>query len=284
MSQSLQDSAEPLNLLWSGDHGTGKTTDLCSMAHYGRIWIANVEQGVKARALRKHGIPIENIEIWPGEGETFSWEGIEAEWVRIREDLDKDPKSWAGVGVDSVTELQQKFAGLVGAAAVKKAAGRGVDRNPSVMDQDNWREANWYVTELMRRFRDLPCHFGLTALPRREQDPDGRVSYVPSVSPSIQTPLTGLVDIICWTDTVDFEDEEEEEFQGRFKRRGTTRGKDRFRAMPKAIVDPTFDRILQYIDGDLDVNSDMVMLAAKERRAALAEKAGKDKAAEPAAA
>jgi hypothetical protein len=270
----LADVVEPSNILYFGDGGTGKTTNLLAMARLGKIWVANLEGGVKARALRTHGIPIENIEVWPDVrgGEEFSWEGFEKEWLRIRAALKKDPDAYAGVGVDSVTEMQQKFAGIVGAAAVRKAANRGVDRNPSVMDQDNWREANWYVIEMVRRFRDLPCHFGMTALHRREVDQaTSKVSYVPSVSPSVQTPIIGHMDLICYCEVAEMGDEEE--FQGRFTAAGAAKAKDRWRAMPKGIVDPTFDRVVQYVDGDLTVDTDIVMDAAKERRARFAKTA-----------
>lgn len=268
MTRPLTDEGEPLNILYYGDGGSGKTTDVAHMAIHGKIWLANAESGVKGRALKKYGIPLENIELFPGEGEELTYDALEAEWLRIREALNKDPDAYFGVGWDSITEIQQAMKDVEVKRAAFKASRRGVERDPFVVDQDNWRTINEQCRSLIRKFRDLPCHFASSALQRREQDNDGAVVYMPAVTPGLQNDLIGWMDIVCHTDTIIVE--EEEAFMGLFRNRGKFRGKDRYKVMPRTIVDPTFDRVLQYVEGDLSVDEDEKMQdlkAAMERDA-----------------
>jgi hypothetical protein len=248
------------------------------MAHSGKIWVLNAERGIKRRALVQMGIPVENIEVFPGPGEEITFEAIQSEWKRIREELDKDPKAYAGCVIDSITELQQALAGAVGAAAVARANRAGRERNPSVMDQDSWRETNWYCREIIRAFCSLPCHFGISALPRRDQDDSATIVYQPSVTPSLQTMMIGWVDQVCYTSVAIVG--EEEEYRGLFAPHSKFRGKDRLHVMPKWLLTPTFDRVLKYVEGDLTVATDPIMKAGRER----ARRAQGEAAAEPAAA
>lgn len=266
MPSALTDEAEPTNVLWYGDGGSGKTTDLAAMARFGKIWIANAESGVKARALRERGIPTENIEIFPDPSnpdEALTFDGLEGEWKRIREELHKDPDSYAGTGWDSVTEIQQALKDLEMKRGAVKAQRRGVERDPFTMDQDNWRTVNEQCRLLIRKFRDLPCHFGATALQRREQDNDGAVVYMPAVTPGLQNDLVGWMDVVCHTETIIVGGEEV--FIGLLRNLGKYRGKDRFSATPRRLVNPTHDRINAYIVGDLTVDTDEEMQDLKAR-------------------
>lgn len=279
MPKDLSEDSEPLNILYYGDGGMGKTTDLASMAHLAgpksKVWIANAESGVKASALRRRGIPIDRIEIYPDTeaGEEISIDGLEKEWLRIREALHKDPLAYVGACWDSVTEIQQALKDEDVVASVKKANRQGRERSRFVVDQDNWRTVNEECRQLIRRFRDLPCHFGCSALQRREADSDGAVVYQPGVTPGLQGDLIGWMDIVvhCSLAIVDGE----EEFRGLLRAHGKFRGKDRFGITPKWIVDPTFERVHAYVAGELTVETDEVMQMAKERAARDAEKSKK---------
>jgi hypothetical protein len=263
MPQELTDVGEPANILYYGDGGSGKTTDLAHMANLGRIWIASAESGVKARALTQFGIPIKNIEIFPGPGEEITYDGLEREWLRIREELNEDSDAYAGVGWDSVTEVQQTLKDLEMKRGQVKASRRGVERDPFTMDQDNWRTVNEQCRALIRKFRDLPCHFSATALQRREQDNDGSVVYMPAVTPGLQNDLIGWVDVVCHTETIVVGGEDV--YMGLLRNRGKFRGKDRFKMTPVRLVNPTFDRIEKYLTGDLTVDTDDEMQDLKER-------------------
>lgn len=266
MPTSLTDEGEPTNVLWYGDGGSGKTTDLARMAVHGKVWIANAESGLKARALRDRDVPIENIEIWPDPDdpdEQLTYDGLESEWRRIREELHSDPTAYAGCGWDSITEIQQALKDLEMKRGAMKASRRGVERDAFTMDQDNWRTVNEQCRALIRKFRDLPCHFGATALQRREQDNDGSVVYMPAVTPGLQNDLIGWVDVVCHTETIIVGGEDV--FMGLLRNMGKFRGKDRFNATPRRLVNPTHDRIAAYIEGDLTVDSDDEMQDLKRR-------------------
>ena len=266
MPELLSDAREPANVLYYGDGGTGKTTDLAHMAKLGKVWACNAESGFKARALRQYDIPLENIEVFPGPEESITFESMEREWLRIREALNADPDAYVGTIWDSITEIYQALLGDIVKRSDEKALRQGKDRDPQFIALEDYGIMTQQVRSLVRKFRDLPCHFGVSALAKREQDDDGAVTYVPQVTAKLQTDLIGWVDIVCVTQVLEGHGEDgEDEYRGLFRPAGKWRGKDRFKMLPKGIVDPTFDRIVQYIDGDLIVEEDPVMQAAKQR-------------------
>lgn len=269
---ALSEDDEPVNVLYYGDGGSGKTTDIATMALGGNLWLANAESGVKASALRRVGgdlgidIPVSNIEIFPGEEDEYiSFDGIESEWKRIREELHKDPTAYYGVGWDSITEIQQAMKDLEMKRGLMKANRRGVERDPFTMDQDNWRTVNEQCRNLIRKFRSLPCHFCASALQRREQDNDGAVVYMPAVTPGLQNDVIGWFDVVCHTETIIVGGEEI--YMGLLRNYGKFRGKDRFKATPRRLVNPTHERIVAYVRGDLTVDTDEQMQDLKERMA-----------------
>lgn len=279
MPQALTDVKETANVLYYGDGGTGKSTDLAHMAKLGKVWVANAESGFKARALKQFDIPVENIEVFPGEGEEITFDSLEAEWLRIRDALNEDPEAYAGTAWDSATEIHQVLLGQAARRGYQKAMAQGKDRDLSFIALEDYGIMTNQMRSLVRRFRDLPCHFGISALAKREQDDDSEVTYVPQVTAKLGVDMIGWVDIVCVTQTHEYSDGGELEYRGLFRPSGKWRGKDRFKMMPKGIVDPTFDRIVQYIDGELDVETDPIMVAARERM-----EANRDKEAVPAAA
>lgn len=268
MPQLLTDVRETANVLYYGDGGTGKSTNMAHMAKLGKVWGANAESGFKARALKQFDIPVENIEVFPGDDETLSFETLEAEWLRIREALDEDPTSYVGTMMDSATEIHQVLVADAAKRGYAKAQRQGKERDPQFIALEDYGIMTSQMRSLIRRLRDLPCHFAISALAKREQDDDSEVTYVPQITAKLQTDLIGWVDIVCVTQVQAYDDGGEDEYRGLFRPVGKWRGKDRFKMLPKGIVDPTFDRIVQYIDGELTVDDDPIMIAAKERAAA----------------
>lgn len=261
--QLLTDLVEPVNQLYYGDGGTGKTTALMTMANLGKIWAVNAESGIKARALKKHGIAIENIEVYPGPGEQLTYDGLESEWLRIREELEKDPNAYAGTVWDSITEIHKVLLDSVVAKAQVRWEKQGKEREEHFIALEDYGVMTEQVRALMRKFRDLPCHFGVSALQRRDQDDDGSVTYQPAITPKLAIDLIGWMDVVCHTSVALVDGEEE--FRGLFRPHSKFRGKDRLGALPKWLVDPTFERVVSYVDEDLTVDDDPVMKAARER-------------------
>lgn len=265
MPQKLTDMKEPLNVLYYGEGGTGKTTALASMANAGPILLVNAESGVKSRPLAAHGVNIEQIELFPGPGEAITYDSLLGEWQRIAAALAKDPAAYAGVVWDSITEIYKRLLDVVVERAVQKSERKGLERDPFFIDRSDYGIMTEQVRALVRKYRDLPCHFGIAALSRREQDDDGTVAYQPAITPALQNDLVGWVDQVVATSVVTVDDVTE--YRGLFRPLGKYRGKDRLDVMPRVLVDPSFERVLAYATGELTVDTDPVMLAAKERAA-----------------
>jgi hypothetical protein len=263
----LEDIDEPTNVLYYGDGGTGKTTDVASMANLGPVIIVNAEAGLKAKALRARGVDVSNIEIWPEPGQAITFDGLEELHLECLRRCEKG--KLAGVAWDSITEIHQALLAQATAHLTARAERAGKERDRFSIELADYGLMTEMVRTLVRRFRDLPCHFAITALAKRQQDDDGTVSYVPAVTPALVNDLIGWVDIVAHT-TVGAVGEREE-YRGLFRAVGKYRGKDRLGLLPKYLVDPTFDRIVAYVDEELVAEKDPVMIAAREARAALAE-------------
>lgn len=261
----LLDIPEPVNALYYGDGGTGKTTHLMRMARLGRIMVINAEGGLKASALARQDIPLENIEVYPDPGSDLDFNGVESIFKTMRGDLAKNPDSWAGVVWDSATEIVKVMLDHIRDYKVEKAENEGKERDPFFIGLEDYGVMTEQMRLLVRRFRDLPCHFGVSALERRDQDNDGTVKYGPAITPALATDLFGYVDVVAHTQVARVGGVEE--FQAQFRPEGKWRAKDRFGALPRLMVDPTFDRVVDYVSGKIESPAqDEIMIAAKERR------------------
>lgn len=279
MPQALDDANEPINILYYGDGGTGKTSALATMANLGKVVIVNAESGVKARPLKALGVNTKNIHVFPGPDEELTFAGLEKLWADIREQLNKKPGSVAGVIWDSVTEIHKLLMDDIVAENVRAAEARGRERSPFNVERDDYKVMTEQVRQLVRKYRDLDCHFGMSALSRREvDDTDGSVAYVPAITPALQTDLFGWADIVCVTSLADRVGGDGVEYRGLFGPYSKWKGKDRLGGLPLWLVDPTFERVLQYAEGELDVGSDPVMVEARKRAESSAKADAKAKA------
>lgn len=273
MPKPLTEESEPVNVLYYGDGGTGKTTDIAHMAKLGPVIIINAESGIKTRALRQYDIPLDNISIYPDveAGEEISFDGLIDLWKNTRAQLVESPGSVVGIGWDSVTEIYQALLLDIVKDAYIRAQRQGKDRDPSFIALEDYGVMTQQVRNLVRKFRDLECHFAMSALAKRDQDNDGQVIYQPQVTAKLQNDLIGWMDVVCVTQVVEYPDGGDDEYRGLFRPTGKWRGKDRFKMLPRGIVDPSFDRIVGYIEGDLEAETDPIMIAAKERASAVAQ-------------
>lgn len=247
---------EKINLCYYGPEGTAKTTNAAYMAHLGRVLYINAEGGLIARRLKRLGVPIENIKIWPDpdSGETVSFQGIEDLFWNLKGDLLADKDSWAGVVWDSATEITAAILEDVVASQVEKAERAGKSRDPFFTDIADYGTMATQVRQLLRKFRDLPCHFVLTALERRDTDDDGQVAYGPAVIPSLMSDIAGYVGILIHTEVKEIGGEQI--YTGRTATGTKYRAKDRFGVLPKNMATPTFDRVVAYMNEDLTPDTD----------------------------
>lgn len=271
---SIEDQDDYLNILYWGDQGTRKTTDVCTMANLGPVVVVNAEAGLKKRPLSRHGVNTANLMVFPRPGVPLTFDTLEALYWDLKAKLEDNPGCYAGVIWDSITEIHKKLLESVVIHQVEKAERAGVERERFFVDRNDYGVMSEQVRLLLRRFRDLPCHFAVTALQRRSQDDDGEVRYVPQVTPALQDDLLGFVDVVIHTRVEMVGDQEE----GRGRTNPGTKfaAKDRYDVLPMVMVDPTFLRVLDYTEERLTYDTDPVQAAARERLAAI--KAAKEEA------
>ena len=175
----------------------------------------------------------------------------------------------APVGVlwDSISEAHKKLLEQTAAKGYEKAKNAGKPRERLSIHLEDYGTNSGEMRYLMRRFLDLECHVGFAALSKREQDQNtGYVTYGPDMTPKLAQDLLGYVDLVCktYTNTVDGMDEPE--YWGLFRAVEGWAAKDRFHALPPRLINPTFDRVIKYVDGELTADTDPDMEAARERR------------------
>lgn len=262
---SLDEGQDYLNLLWYGPEGVGKTTAALRAADHGRVLAVTAEGGLKRRALAKQGINVENVVIWPqpGQEDDLTRENLEALGHKIRDDLREDPDAWYAVVWDSGSAIGDRILRQVVAAEVAKDQAKPAhlrkDTRADVFftDRSDYGTMTSQFVPLIHQFRDLQCHFLVTALERRDVDEDtGQVMYGPVFTPAVSSEARASADIVLRVS--------QEENDGQMVVVAATRpnpryrAKDRFDATPVRMADPGFGRILQYVEGDLDESTDPI--------------------------
>lgn len=278
----LDDTVDFTNTLFYGREGSAKTTDACFLANRysnlplgkGKILVINAEGGLRKGALKKRGIDTDRIVLWPDpkKHERVNHRTLDKIHRKVKSDLANDPESWGGVVFDSATEIHTAFLDFSQAKRVNAIKMQGKDVDEEFVDIADYGTMSKLFRDVMRKFRDLPCHFVVTALERRDVDKDtGKPQYGPAVTPGIQSDLLGYVDFVIMMKAED----EDGPFRGLTRANSRYRAKDRFDILPRVMVEPRMDRILEYVDGTLDLDND----EEQSRLPARAEKA-QDKAEE----
>jgi AAA domain len=265
---SLNESVDFANVMYTGEGGTGKTTDLADMARLGRVIVINAESGLKGGPLRRMGIPIENITVWPNveAGERLTWESLDKLIWKVKAQLEKEPGSIAGIMLDSATEVHIALLDQVRERSVAKSLEKDKDRDPFKTELQDYGIMTEQMRNLLRRLRDLPCHFGVSTLHKRDKDDDGKVVYRSDMTEKLANSLYGYMDIVVVTTVNEIQDVTE--YIGLTKPKGKYRGKDRFGVLPEKMLEPTFSRILGYINGTIVRETDQLQLDAIARRVA----------------
>ena len=264
-ARTLADQRELVKVLYYGDPGSGKTTAMASAASLGPVIYIDAESGLKRGPLERLGVDVANIEPH----REVSFDALEALYWDLEARLDDDPEAISAVVLDSVTEIQKVLLGQIVSKAVSKASARGMDRDPFQIDRADWGVDTEQMRRLTRRFRDLSCHIAFGALPKREVDDDGSVVYSPALTPAFQTDLMGYVDVVVHTEIKTIGGTEF--FAGTCKPIGKYLGKDRFGIIPSTLIDPTLDRIVAYVNGDITQDRDPLQKAARDAAARTAE-------------
>lgn len=273
-AQTLAEMDDFAKVLYYGPWGSGKTTALAHMAKLGRVIWINAEGGIKRRPLeRVFQLPLENIELHPRGGGRVSYRVLEDLFWEVKARLE-DGEPIAGVTFDSTTDIYKTFLEDVRdeqyakLAAKAEASGQELELSPFFTDRSAYGEETEMMRKIIRRFRDLPCHFALSALVREDEDQSTKEeSYGPALNPALQTDVLGWMDVVCRTSIEDAPDGGDDLYFGSFRYEGIKVAKDRYKVLPKKLPNPTFDRLVAYLNDDLTVDTDPDVAAVRQRRA-----------------
>jgi hypothetical protein len=250
---SLADQELFANVLLYGEPKSGKTTAAAAAARLGRVCYIDAEAGLKKGPLSSFGIPITNIEPYSD----ITIDALDALFWELQEDV---PVSLVW---DSVSESHKKLLEATARRSRDKALAAGKEREAYTTELGDYGTNTAEMRHLLRQFRDLPCHTVFVALEKRTQDENtGKVKYGPDLTDKLASDLLGYVDVIGHTYTVSVEGEEEPQYWAEFRNKGVYVGGDRFHALPPRLINPSLDRVVKYLQWEMDVDSDPEMQEA----------------------
>lgn len=264
VGESLADAQEPLSILLYGREGSAKTTDALMLAKLGPIIAIDAEGGMKPTALRARGVPVENIQIWPPRGDTkrIKFDTIEQEvYIPLRKALEDareagQPDPVVGIVIDSWSELSHLLTKEAAVGSAGRDAAKGKPRERFQINIEDYGTSTQMIRQLLRMFRDLGIHVVITSLERRDTDDDGFVQYGPALGPAAATDTTGMVDVVIWTQVEEIGDAATVFYTGTTRPRARHRAKDRFGKLPVRMIEPSADRVIAYVRGELTKQSD----------------------------
>lgn len=260
----LTEQAEYTRAMFYGREGTGKTTAALLATQGGRVVVINAEGGLKKKPLADQGVVLDNVQVFtPDEGQLITTDDLATIHTAILAELQENPGSIYAVVMDSVTEIQKQ---LLETATHQRVTKSLVEVDPDFIDRADYGKTNNQLSKLIRRYRDLPCHFVATAL---ERDKDNEDEVGPAMSPGLMVDVLGYMDVVVRFGSADGS------FRGRAKGNKRIRAKDRFGALPEVIAEPSFPRIEAYLDGSLTDEDDELQQEMRDK--ALAETPNKKK-------
>lgn len=270
---TLDQTDEHVRALWYGDPGLSKTTCAATMATGGKVIYIDAERRLKAGPLRRVaetlGIDpsfIANIEPVVN----TDYDALITLTDEIRDRINDGEKIF-GVVWDSVTEQHRAMLEALVDDSVARAMAKGEYRNPIRLYQEDYGDMAEQMRRVLRRLKDLPCHLGITALPRRDQDENKALRVAAGVTPAVYRDLAGAVDYIIHMRYEAFSDVEgDDEYSGLCRPQGPFDAKDTYGVLPTRLVNPTFPRLLAYASGELTPKTDPLQQQARERRRELA--------------
>lgn len=257
---SVEDVLDYTKIVLWGREGAGKTTAAAKMINAfpnSKGLVINAEGGLKKVPLRKRGVEIERLKVFPNRaaGQTLTFESLLDLHKRLAADLEKDPESWSLVVIDSATEIYQVILDQVQRKRVRLAQRKGLEPDVNHVDLADYGDMAKIFRDILRKFRDLNTHVVITALERRDVDNDtGKPMYGPAISPALQTDILGYMDFALYLKAAD----EDGPYRALTKNSGKYRVKDRYDVLPKVMVEPTCDRIFAYCNDELTPETDPV--------------------------
>lgn len=262
---SLGDVIDHTNTLLYGREGAAKTTNAARIANAvpaslppgkGKVLVINAEGGLRKQALSNRGVNTDRIVLWPDprSNHRVTHKALDTIHRKLKADLADDPESWFAVVFDSATEIHTALLDVVQQQRVQSLRDRGIENvDEHFVDVADYGKMSKAFRDILRKFRDLPCHFVVTALERRDVDKDtGKPQYGPAVTPGLQSDLLGYVDFVLMCKAAD----EDGPYRALTRSNSRYRAKDRFDVLPKVLATPFMDRVLGYVTGELTEEND----------------------------
>ncbi len=272
---SLAETEGFAKVLFYGNPKQGKTTAMAGAARKGRIIAVDTEgEGWLANPLRKRGIPVENITKFTA----TTYDEIEQVYWEIKgmfDDADEQGKpelAPIAVCVDHLTDLQAR---LVRGATMKRldkarkpllakanagsaeAKAALAELNPFVTELGDYGVWTNQARHLMRMFRDLPCHVAFAAHYQTEYG-----VRVPALTEKFRIDLMGSLNMILGCVTM--QAGEDLAYVAYCREVDGWQAGDRFDVTKAIVVNPSFDRIIDAVQGKLDFDADPEQQAFKQ--------------------
>lgn len=265
LGQPLDETETWVKALYYGNPGSAKTTAMATLANLGPMVAVDFEgQGWLKEPLRKRGVNVENVRVF----RPRSYDELEQVYWECVGMLENG--ELLGVAIDHMSELE---AILVRDASIDriKRARRKLLLNGSTEAREQAELLSEFVTELAdygvwtnqarkltRLFRDLPCHVAFGAHVRTEQ-----AKFVPALTEKFRNDLMGSMNMVCATTSVEMNGGVE--YLGTFREMDRYVGKDRYDVTKPKMVHPHMDRLVKLVRGELDLDTDPVTQAFKQR-------------------
>lgn len=265
LTPSRTDRPEIVRALWYGDPGVGKTTAMLTLANTGKVVMWDAEQRLKRSALRRAGVNVDNIELIT----EVSYEKMSATLDTLRDRAEEDP-DFVGICFDGATEMVRVMIQHLVDQGVATAAKKGYERSSWRTYVEDYGDVAEQFRRLMRKAMRLPIHFGMTTLSMRGEDENRRVRVSPQLTPAVARDVNSAMDVISFLRIEEIGDSWLR--SGLFIPGGQYDAKDTFGVLPRRMASPTFERILQYVDGKIDREHDPEQDRAAEMIAAAADK------------
>lgn len=150
-----------LKVIIYGEPGSGKTVLACTSPD---ALILDADDGTESGALQGSDADVWKIDDYGDLTEAYEY-------------LRHDKHGYKWVWIDSGSIFQEKGLDQI---MVDLVADRPY-RDPDVPDKGEYGKNMRRFAKMVRLFKGLPMHFGMTAHPMRVEDEDGKVTYMPYI-------------------------------------------------------------------------------------------------------
>lgn len=257
----LDEDPPVLNVMYVGSSKRHKTTDMATMANLGtdsqRVAYVQFEAGIKQKPLRARGIKTEKIVVFsprtPEELEDVYW--------GLAESMAQDSERWIGTALDTISEMQTLFLAKFVKERIAAERKKGAQQAEKLLNKAEWDEYNiWTSTaqDLIRKFRDLPCHTAFATHEISEATASG-LKLLPKITNSFRTDLLGYPDIIVHKVVAQnplCPEPDGVESLGFCRNIDIFIGGDRLGITPVVLAHPTMERLWKLYEGTLDLSTD----------------------------